>query len=199
MTWSRGRFASVSRVAFAQSNSTQETPARQWQAMSTLSRLRIIQVPLARANSTLTTSSSVTSTVSTPRLTPTSSRSDASPSFRDAQSAPSSPPKRRTQGRRNPKYPPIRPSISLERPREWNPPVPPDFIPAYDEAVAYIRADAAALQAEVDALRSNMEKGPVSMEGVEDTKKRLDTLEIMAQVNLPEVRWKAANGMGQFF
>jgi large subunit ribosomal protein L35 len=137
--------------------------------MLRLCRLRAITVPLARANSTLEPLSSVVST---------------------------SPPKRTTQGRRKPKYSPIRPSISLERPREWNPPVAPGFIPAYDEAVAYIRADAAAVRAEVDNLRSSLENGHVPTEGIEDAKERLDVLEIMAQVNLPEVRWKAANGMG---
>lgn len=101
---------------------------------------------------------------------------------------------RKTQGRR--KYPPIRPSICLERPREWNPPVAPGIIPAYDEAVAYIRADAAALQAEADALRLNLR---VQTDGIEDAKEKLNVLDIMARVNLPEVRWKAANGMGLCF
>ncbi len=133
--------------------------------MFTLCRLRAATVPLARANSTL---------VSTSPLKP------------------------RAPARRNPKYPPIRPSISLERPREWNPPVAPGVIPAYDEAVAYIRADAAAVQAEADTLRSSLENGQVLTEGLEDAKRRLDVLKIMAQVNLPEVRWKAANGMGLY-
>jgi len=162
--------------------------------MFALGRLRVIPVPLARANSTLGASSGV---ASTSPLAPTSSTSDASGSPSGAQPAPSSPPKHRTHGRRHPKYPAIRPSINLDRPREWNPPTPPGFIPAYDEAVAYVRADAAAVQAEADVLRSNLEKGQVPIEGIDDAKKRLDMLEIMAQVNLPEVRWKAANGMGQ--
>ena len=106
---------------------------------------------------------------------------------------------RRTQGRRNPRYPPIRPSICLERPRQWNSPVAPGIIPAYDEAVAYIRADAAALQAEADALRLNLENGRVQTEGIEDAKVTLNVLDIMARVNLPEVRWNAANGMGLCF
>jgi large subunit ribosomal protein L35 len=139
--------------------------------MLRLCRLRVIPVPLARANSTVESLSSIVST---------------------------SPPKRTTQGRRKPKYPPIRPSISLERPREWNPPIVPGVIPAYDEAVAYVRADAAAVQAEVDSLRSSLESGQVPTEGIENAKERLDVLEIMAQVNLPEVRWKAANGMGSY-
>jgi large subunit ribosomal protein L35 len=147
-------------------------------------------VPLARANSTLESLSSVTST---PPLTGSSTTSDASTSPRGVEPPSTSPPKRR-----NPKFPPIRPSISLERPREWNPPVAPGVIPAYDEAVAYIRADAAAVQAEADTLRSSLENGQVSTEGIEDAKKRLDVLEVMAQVNLPEVRWKAANGMGPY-
>jgi large subunit ribosomal protein L35 len=165
----------------------------QWQAMFALGRLRVVPVPLARANSTLGTSSSVAFTP----LAPTSSTSDTSGSLSGVQPPPSSQSKHRTHGRRHPKYPAIRPSINLDRPREWNPPIPPGFIPAYDEAVAYVRADAAAVQAEADALRSNLEKGQVQIEGLDDAKKRLDTLEIMAQVNLPEVRWKAANGMGQ--
>lgn len=160
--------------------------------MFTLARLRAFRAPIvARANSTVGTLSSATPT---PPLT-TSLTSDA-PASNPAEPISTSSPKRRSQGRRNLKYPPIRPSISLERPREWNPPVTPGFIPAYDEAVAYIRADAAAVQAEADALRLSLEKGEVPTEGVEDAKKRLDVLEIMGQVNLPEVRWKAANGMG---
>jgi large subunit ribosomal protein L35 len=161
--------------------------------MFTLCRLRAVTVPLARANSTLETLSSVTPT---PPLTGSSTTSDASTSPRSAEPVSTSPPKRRIPARRNPNYPPIRPSISLERPREWNPPVAPGVIPAYDEAVAYIRADAAAVQAEADTLRSSLENGQT--EGIEDAKKRLDILEIMAQVNLPEVRWKAANGMGLY-
>ena len=163
--------------------------------MFTLGRLRALPVPLARANSTLGSFSSVTPISP---LTSSSATTDAATDS-GAQPLPTSPLKRRTQGRRNPKYPPVRPSISLERPREWNPPVAPGVIPAYDEAVAYIRADAAAVQAEADALRSSLEKGEVPSEGIEDARKRLDTLEIMAQVNLPEVRWKAANGMGLYF
>ena len=168
----------------------------QSQAMFTLGRLRVVPVSLARANSTLGLPLSVTSAS---LLTPTTSTSDVSTGLSSAQPIPSSPSKRKVQGPRNPKYPAIRPSISLKSPREWNPPIPPGLIPAYDEAVAYIRADAAAVQAEADVLRSNLEKGQVPNEGIEDAKKRLETLEIMAQVNLPEVRWKAANGMGQCF
>jgi large subunit ribosomal protein L35 len=163
--------------------------------MFTLCRLRAITAPLARANSTLESLSTVTST---PLLTGSSTTSDASTSPRSDELV-TPPPERRTLGRRNPKYPPIRPSISLERPREWNPPVAPGVVPAFDEAVAYIRADAAAVQAEADTLRSSLENGQVSIEGIEDAKERLDVLEIMAQVNLPEVRWKAANGMGLCF
>jgi large subunit ribosomal protein L35 len=189
MLWSRGRIGQWKRTARVFTGRD-----CQWQAMFALGRLRVIPLPLARANSTLGASSGV---VSTSPLAPTSNTPDASESLSGAQPAPSSLPKHRTQGRRHPKYPAIRPSISLDRPREWNSPIPPGFIPAYDEAVAYVRADAAAVQAEADALRSNLEKGQIPIEGIEDAKRRLDTLEIMAQVNLPEVRWRAANGMGQ--
>ncbi len=165
--------------------------------MFTICRLRAVTVPLTRANSTLEALSSVTPT---PPLTGPSTTSDASTSPRVAEPEPvsTSLPKRRTPARRNPKYPAIRPSISLEGPREWNPPVTPGLVPAYDEAVAYIRQDAAAVQEEADTLRSSFENGQVPPEGIEDAKKRLDVLDIMAQVNLPEVRWKAANGMGLY-
>ena len=164
--------------------------------MFTLGRLRALPVSLARANPTLGSFSSVTSI---PPPTSSSATTDASTDSGDTQPLPTSPAKRKTQGRRNPRYSPIRPSINPERPREWNPPVAPGVIPAYDEAVAYIRADAAVLQAEADTLRSSLEKGEVPTENIEGARKELDTLEVMAQVNLPEVRWKAANGMGLYF
>ncbi len=161
--------------------------------MFTLTRLRALRVPLARANSTL---ESLSSAPSTPSPADAASSDPSNAAASDDVAIPAT--LRRTQGRRNPKYPPIRPSISLARPREWNPPVAPGFIPAYDEALAYIRADAAAVQREADALRLSIEKGEVPTEDVEDATKRLDVLEVMAQVNLPEVRWKAANGMGLY-
>ena len=158
--------------------------------MFTLARLRALRVPLARANSTLESLSSATS-ISSPSPPPSTPSTETA--THDTATGETPVPPRRTQGRRNPKYPAVRPSISLERPREWNPPVAPGVIPAYDQALAYIRADAAAVQAEADALRISIEKGEVT---AEDAKKQLDVLEVMAQVNLPEVRWKAANGMG---
>ena len=161
--------------------------------MFTLTRLRGLRAPLARANSTLESLSSASSIPSPPA--PSSPPSDVAAPH-DADPVPTPAPRQRTQGRRNLKYPAIRPSISLERPREWNLPVAPGVIPAYDQALAYIRADAAAVQAEADALQLSLEKGTVPAEDVEDAKKQLDVLEVMAQVNLPEVRWKAANGMG---
>ena len=164
--------------------------------MFTLSRLRAISAPLARTNSTL---EPILSTTSIPLLSGSSTTSDASATRGAELISSTSPPTRRTQGRRSHRYPPIRPSISLERPRQWNPPVASGTIPAYDKAVAYIRADAAALQAKADALRLNLENGQIQTEGIEDAKEKLNIIEIMAQVNLPEVRWKAANGMGLCF
>lgn len=69
--------------------------------------------------------------------------------------------------------------------------------PTYDHALAYIRADAAAMQVGADALRPSIEKGMVPTEDVgDDAKKRLDVLEVMVQINLLEARWKIANGIG---
>lgn len=70
--------------------------------------------------------------------------------------------------------------------------------PTYDHALAYIRADAAAMQVGADALRPSIEKGMVPTEDVgDDAKKRLDVLEVMVQINLLEARWKIANGIAE--
>ncbi|KAI0258257.1 phosphatidylethanolamine-binding protein [Gloeopeniophorella convolvens] len=161
--------------------------------MLTLGRLRALRAPLARASSTLETLSGAASGLPLPPAAPSTADTSSAPT---SDPAPTPAPARKTQGRRNPKYAAIRPSISIERPREWNRPVAPGVIPAYDEALAYIRADSAAVQAEADALRLSLEKGEISAEEMQEARDRLDTLEVMAQVNLPEVRWKAANGMG---
>ncbi|KAH9005782.1 hypothetical protein EDB86DRAFT_2767447, partial [Lactarius hatsudake] len=68
--------------------------------------------------------------------------------------------------------------------------------PTYDQALAYIRADAAPVQVGADALRPSIEQGVVPTENVEDdAKKRLEVLEVMAEINLLEARWKVANGI----
>ena len=71
---------------------------------------------------------------------------------------------------------------------ERDPPVAPVISTTYDELlVPYIRTNTAAvrLESEAGALRSNgssLKKGEISTVGLDGARKRLDTLEIMAQV-----------------
>jgi large subunit ribosomal protein L35 len=89
-----------------------------------------------------------------------------------------------------------RPYISLESPREWNRPISHGLLPAYDFALKLIHEDAQAVQTEARELRMRLEKGEVPAERREAEEKRLNVLEVMGKVNLPDVRWNAANGMG---
>ncbi|KAJ7226138.1 phosphatidylethanolamine-binding protein, partial [Mycena pura] len=108
-----------------------------------------------------------------------------------------------------------RPQISLARPRRWSPPLPAGVVPAYDEAVKLIRADARRVRAEVRSQRAEVERAhallcgelppgaeplvglerSVVEERVEDMREKLHILDVQSEVNLPEVRWSVANGM----
>lgn len=101
-----------------------------------------------------------------------------------------------TRGRRKKSFPTRRPQISLEHPREWRRALAPGVLPAYDEALRYIREDSKAIQAEAAQLRDKLEKGEFAEAQREEETKRLEILNVMGMVNLPEVRWKTANGMG---
>lgn len=99
-------------------------------------------------------------------------------------------------------YPRRRPNISLENPRKWNPPVKKDLIPAYDEAIKYINRDSARLRTEMSGLRKQIrDLESQDVDGKEEQLRvlqdRVGILEVQSYVNLPEVRWKAANGMGE--
>lgn len=96
-------------------------------------------------------------------------------------------------------YPAIRPSISLERPREWRRPIARGVLPAYDEALRVIGLDAKIVQNEARELRAKLDKGDFSGEAEVQAKDKLNILDIMGHVNLPDVRWKARNGLGVCF
>ncbi|KAI6128699.1 phosphatidylethanolamine-binding protein [Pisolithus croceorrhizus] len=89
-------------------------------------------------------------------------------------------------------YKPRRPNISRDRPREWHRPLAFGVLPAYDEALKYIKADSEALEAVLVKTKANAD---VNMEAVQEMEKKLEILQIQSQVNLPEVRWKVKNGM----
>jgi len=122
---------------------------------------------------------------------------------------------RQTQGRRHRRkrepIPPKRPDISAESPRKWNRPIAEGILPAYDLALKVIKTDSVRLGQETDAVRKEVEvlEGTVAQLGgwgaegareveeeLEEARKRLRSLEVQSQVNLPEVRWRVANAMG---
>ncbi|KAJ7194173.1 phosphatidylethanolamine-binding protein, partial [Mycena pura] len=100
-----------------------------------------------------------------------------------------------------------RPLISLALPRRWSAPLPAGIMPAYDEAVKLIRADARRVRAEVERahrLLCGEEPGAEPVVGVERSlveerlehmREKLHILDVQSEVNLPEVRWSVANGM----
>ncbi|KAI6153165.1 phosphatidylethanolamine-binding protein [Pisolithus tinctorius] len=96
-------------------------------------------------------------------------------------------------------YKPRRPNISRDRPREWHRPLAFGVLPAYDEALKYIKADSEALKTQEQHLRAALAETKASAdpntEVVQEMEKKLEILQIQSQVNLPEVRWKAKNGM----
>ncbi|EMD41367.1 hypothetical protein CERSUDRAFT_128093 [Gelatoporia subvermispora B] len=104
------------------------------------------------------------------------------------------------RGRRRPGQS-IRPSISLERPREWNRPIASGVLPAYDLAFKYIREDSENLKKELEEVRGKIraaESLPESEQDAQALRKmraKADILEIQSEVNLPDVRWKARNGL----
>ena len=100
-------------------------------------------------------------------------------------------------------WPTRRPHISLERPREWNRPIAKGVEPAYDYALRYILRDAQFLRKELEELQAKVKAEEAKPEGekdeaaLEEMREKVRILEVQSEINLPEVRWKARNAMGQ--
>ena len=94
-----------------------------------------------------------------------------------------------------------RPKISLEHPREWKRPLAYGVLPAYDEALKFIKADSEALKLEMQDLRAALTAAGQAPEPDPETirqmKEKLAYLEIQSEINFPQVQWKCANGMGE--
>ena len=120
----------------------------------------------------------------------------------DDAAAPSEQPERPKGTQR--KWPTRRPSISLERPREWCRPIAKGVEPAYDYALRYILRDAAFVRKELEELLVEVRAEEAKPEGerdgraLEEMREKVRVLEIQAEANLPDVRWKARNGMGEW-
>ncbi|KAI0960863.1 hypothetical protein AcV7_000123 [Taiwanofungus camphoratus] len=98
-------------------------------------------------------------------------------------------------------WPTHRPRINLEHPREWNRPIGKGVLPAYDLALQYIRADSLALKSELkelqDTLRAaeDLSDEEKDMAALDSMREKARILETQSEINLPDVRWKAWNGM----
>jgi large subunit ribosomal protein L35 len=95
-----------------------------------------------------------------------------------------------------------RPHINPESPRQWNRPLAPGVLPAFDEALRYIRQDSHALTAELQHNRSSLREAETSpnpdLELIKGLKEKLAVLEVQSEVNRPEVRWYFRNGLGEY-
>lgn len=148
----------------------------------------------AKSSATVSTDDASTSTVpSSEKEKPSETKETQSP-----ESSGGSKPRSKAIGPRR------RPNISLENPRKWNPPVKKGLLPAYDEAVNLIEQDSSKLKKEAAELRKRLDVLSGGTTGAlnEDTeaesiRKKLSILDVQAYINLPSVRWKAANGMGE--
>ena len=92
-----------------------------------------------------------------------------------------------------------RPRITLEHPRQYSRPIARGVLPVYDLALQYIEEDSKALTKELEELRKSLSAAETEgdAERQQALAERVRILEIQSQVNLPEVRWKAANGLGE--
>ena len=93
--------------------------------------------------------------------------------------------------------------ITPDAPREWCRPLAKGVEPAYDWALRYIVRDARALQRELEGVRAELGELEAAGEGggarAGELREKVGVLEIQSEANLPDVRWKAKNGMGEFF
>lgn len=105
-----------------------------------------------------------------------------------------------TKRRRRVQWPTSRPSITLERPRTYARPIGVGVLPAYDNALEYIKKDSERLKRELSGVNAELKKAQAASEPnaeeVERLKEKVCILEIQSEVNLPSVRWKARNGLG---
>jgi large subunit ribosomal protein L35 len=98
-------------------------------------------------------------------------------------------------------YPTSRPSITLDRPRQYMRPIGVGVLPAYDEALKYIKKDSAKLKRQLSGVQAELGKvqtseDPQEAEQVQKLQEKVHILEVQSEINLPSVRWKARNGLG---
>lgn len=131
------------------------------------------------------------STTNTQPTTSSEATSSSPPPSDDKKTSPSLPSNWKTR----------RPHINPERPRQWNRPLATGVLPAFDEALRYIRQDSRALRAEAQYNRSALREAESSPnpdpELIKSLEEKLAILEVQSDVNRPEVRWNFRNGLGE--
>ncbi|KAI0638861.1 PEBP-like protein [Trametes polyzona] len=90
---------------------------------------------------------------------------------------------------------------SVHAPREWCRPIAKGVEPAYDYALRYILKDASFMRNKLERVRAAVEAEEKKPEGerdeaaLEEMREQVRIMEIQSEVNLPDVRWKARNGL----
>ena len=79
------------------------------------------------------------------------------------------------------------------KPAQWTRPHAPGEVPLYDMALKVIEEDSTRHKEEMRRLQALSEKDPQN----EQLRRDIEKLEILSEVNIPEVRWKFENGYGE--
>lgn len=137
-------------------------------------------------------------TASSPSPAPRPAKAKAAADTGKEAAGAASQPDANTRGRRV--WPTSRPSITLERPRQYMRPIGVGVLPVYDRALELIKKDSRILQHELSSLKKELQDGESkkSPEEVEKLKAKAKILEIQSEINIPSVRWKARNGLGAY-
>lgn len=158
-----------------------------------LPQRQYVQV-LARGNATLQAADLATSTPPPPAQT---KPAQSKPASKDAKSSePSSGTAEDARKKRPARWTPVRPSITLDRPRQYMRPLGRGVLPVYDLAVNYLKRDSENLQHDLADVKAELQTGGKSAAEVEKLEERIKILEIQSEINLPSVRWRARNGLG---
>lgn len=94
------------------------------------------------------------------------------------------------------RVPARRRNLNLHKPAEWNRPLAPGVLPAYDEALRVIKADSRAIKAQLEQVNARIEKAGEDGD-LAELKEKAHILEVQSEINLPDVRWKFRNKMGK--
>ena len=79
--------------------------------------------------------------------------------------------------------------------REWKRTLAYGVLPAFDEALKFIKADSEMLKHDIQNLQASLAAATRASER-EQLQEKINYLEIQCKINFPEVQWKCANGMG---